>query len=70
MNTNKNREQRLRRALNKLGYTLCKSRKSISLDNFGEYMIVYLEYNSVAAGSRLDYTLDDVEEWIKERCEE
>lgn len=70
MNTNKNREQRLRRALNKLGYTLCKSRKAISPDNFGEYMIVHLEYNSVAAGSRFEYTLDDVEEWIKDHCEE
>jgi len=31
--TEKNREQRLRRALNKVGYTLHKSRKAFSLDN-------------------------------------
>lgn len=67
--TEKNREQRLRRALNKVGYTLHKSRKAFSLDNLGGYMIVWLRYNSVAAGSQFEFSLDDVEEWLQDMCE-
>ena len=66
----KNQEQQLRRALNKHGYSLRKSQKPISIDNMGEYMIVDIFSNSVAAGARYDYTLDDVADWIHEVCQE
>ena len=33
-------------------------------------MIVDIFSNSVAAGARYDYTLDDVVDWIHEVCQE
>lgn len=66
----KNQEQQLRRALNKHGYSLRHSRKPISIDNMGDYMIVDTFSNSVAAGSRFDLSLDDVTDWLKEMCQE
>lgn len=66
----KNQEQQLRRALNKHGYSLRRSRKPISIDNMGEYMIVDIFSNSVAAGSRFDLSLTDVADWIREICQE
>lgn len=66
----KNEEQQLRRALNKHGYSLRRSRKPISIDNMGEYMIVDIFSNSVAAGSRFDLTLADVAAWLREMCQE
>lgn len=61
---NKNMEQQLRRALNSIGYALHKTRRPISLDNMGDYMIIELSKNAVVAGSRYDLTLDDVTEWL------
>ena len=62
----KNRKQRLRRALAKEGYSLHKSRcRTPHLDDLGDYMIVLTKYNAVVAGLRFEYTLDDVEEWWK-----
>jgi len=66
----KNQEQQLRRALNKHGYSLRRSRKPISIDNMGEYMIVDIFSNSVAAGSRFDLSLSDVADWFHEMCQE
>lgn len=66
MLTEKNRERRLRRALNKAGYSLHKSRYSIYGDYLGGYMIVDVCGNYVVAGSRYDLDLDDVETWLKE----
>lgn len=65
MLTEKNREQRLRRALNKVGYALHKSRKSFSADNLGGYMVVDIYYNAVVAGSRYELDLDDVQEFLE-----
>lgn len=62
----KAQEQRLRRRAHKYGLRLSKSRARISLDNFGEYMIVDEKTNFVVAGRRYDYTLDDVAEYLKE----
>lgn len=67
---NKNMERQLRRALNKRGYSLRRSRKPISIDNMGEYMIVDIFSNSVAAGSRFDLSLADVADWLHEMCQE
>lgn len=63
---NKNLEQKLRRALNKHGYSLRRSRKPISIDNMGEYMIVEIFSNSVVAGFRFNLSLADVADWLRE----
>lgn len=63
---NKNLEQKLRRALNKHCYSLRRSRKPISIDNLGEYMIVEIFSNSVVAGSTFNLSLSDVADWIRE----
>lgn len=61
----KNKEQQLRRALRKEGYSLCKSRKAVSIDNLGGYMIVNSYRNVVVAGSRYELSLDDVADWLE-----
>lgn len=61
----KKQEMRLRRALNKHGYALHKSRKSTGIDNLGGYMIVDLSTNACVGGSRYDLTLDDVLDWVE-----
>ena len=66
MTANKTQEQRLRRALNKCGYSLCKSRKRISFDNFGGYMIVDRSVGCVVAGSRFDLSAENVQDFLAE----
>lgn len=66
MTANKTQEQKLRRALNKCGYSLRKSRKRISLDNFGGYMIVDQHINCVVAGSRFDLSAENVQDFLAE----
>ena len=62
---NKTRENRLRRQLSRLGYTLHKSRiRNTNLDNFGGYMIVDSYYNAIVAGERFDLDIDDVENFV------
>lgn len=64
-NVCKNKEQQqLRRALNSIGYAMHKSRRRLSIDNLGGYMIVNLYGNYVVAGSRYELDLDDVSEWL------
>lgn len=65
MTANKSLENKVRYALNKAGYGLHKSRRSISIDNLGGYMIVDLECNAVVAGCRYDLSLEDVSEWLQ-----
>ena len=66
-NDERNRAARLRRKLNKLGYTMRKTNwRRDSIDNFGGYAIIDTEYNAVVRGSRFDLDLDDVEEFISE----
>lgn len=60
MNTNKNFENKLRRALTKQGYQLHKSRsRNWSCDNQLGYMIT--KDGWVECGERFDLTLTDVE---------
>ena len=67
MNNSKNREQRLRRALKKIGYEMHKSRAAISIDNYGGYMLCDSNLQCVVANSgRFNLTLDDIEEWLKD----
>ena len=61
----KSRELSLRRKAGRLGYSLRRSRKQLSVDNDGGYMLVDIESNSVAAGSRFELSLDDVEAFLK-----
>ena len=66
MNENKNLEQRLRRALYKLGYGLHKSRKrNWSYDNQCGYMVYDISTNCALAGVRFDFSLDDVSDWLE-----
>lgn len=67
MQTEKNRENRLRRQLRKQGLSLHKSRvQNPNVNNLGGYMIVNECYNAVAWGSRFELDLDDVEDFISE----
>lgn len=65
--TNKSREQRLRRALNRQGLTLRKSRRRTNFDYYDEggYIIVDPYINGCIAGPRCELTLDDVEEYLE-----
>ena len=54
--------EKIRRALNKLGYRMTKSRSAIGIDNLGEFIVCDLYSNVVVANSsRYDMTLDDIE---------
>lgn len=68
MRTEYSQERELRRVLKKAGYALHKSPRVVSPDDFGGYMIISLESNSVAAGSRYELSLEDVQEWVNEMC--
>lgn len=70
MRTGYSQERELRRVLKKAGYALHKSPRAVSPDNFGGYMIISLslDSNSVAAGSRYELSLEDVQEWVNEMC--
>lgn len=66
-NDERNRAVRLRRKLNKLGYTMMKMNcKRDSIDNFGGYAIIDTEYNAIVRGTRFDLDLDDVEKFISD----
>ena len=66
-NNEKNRERRLRRALEKQGYYLVKSRVRTWHENdFGMYMIADRHNNICVAGERFDLSLDDVERFVNE----
>lgn len=59
------RERRWRRELDKYGLALRKSRvKTIHADNFGGYMIIDRQRNTVVQGDRFDLEPDDVESFI------
>jgi hypothetical protein len=65
----KNREQRLRGQLARMGYTLRKSRVRVpEVLGYGGYIIVDTQQSFVVAGTNPDFsfTLDDVEAWINE----
>lgn len=68
MSTEKSQERELRRRLKRAGYTIRKSKSPISIDNLGDYMIIALNNNSVAAGSRYDLSLEEVWDWISDMC--
>ena len=58
-------ERKLRHALSKQGYQLCKSRaKNWSLNNQLGYMIIDPYYNIVVRGPQFDLTLEEVSEFV------
>ena len=66
MLSEKSKENKLRRRLNECGCLLRKSRKAISLDNFGEYMVVDACTRGIVRGARFEYSLDDIEDFLNE----
>ncbi|MGH3380230.1 MAG: hypothetical protein ACRDP6_36405 [Actinoallomurus sp.] len=66
MSEDKVRENRLRRAAERQGYQLTKSRRrDPRAVDFGAYWIVDPNTNSIAAGdSNTGMSLDDVEAWL------
>ena len=67
MSYQKNMEQKLRRALTKEGYQLCKSRaRNWSVDDQQGYRIVNPYYNVVVAGPRFEMSLNDVLAFVNE----
>lgn len=55
----------VRRLAQRHGYMIQKSRGALSLDNFGDYMLVEVSRNVVVLGGRYDATLEDVHSWLK-----
>jgi hypothetical protein len=68
--TDEIREQRLRRAVSRLGYKLLKSRcRTPEMGVFGTFGIVDPDRNWWIAGDRevgYGWNLDDVEQWLSE----
>jgi len=62
----KTQENRLRRRLSTLGYSLQKTRSALVRDNYGGYRIIDPANNTVAAGERFDLNLQDVEKFVNE----
>lgn len=63
--TDKIRENKARRKLNKSGYVLRKSRvRNTNIDNYGGYMIVDAFFNAIVSGERFNLDIDDVERFI------
>ena len=68
MRTGYSQERELRRVLQKAGYALHKSPRAVSPANVGGYLIISLDRTSVAAGSRSELALEDVQDWVHEMC--
>jgi len=55
------KENAVRRACARAGFQLRKSRRRVSANNFGEYMVINIFTNGVVLGERFDATLEEVE---------
>jgi hypothetical protein len=42
-----------------------KSRRGLSLDNQGEFMVIDAEHNYIVAGERFDMSLEELEKWME-----
>jgi hypothetical protein len=58
-------EAKARRLARRLGFYVTKSRCAISLDNFGEFMLVDAQTNAVVGGRRYDWTAADILDYFK-----
>ena len=59
-------ESAVRSLARRHGYRVRKSRRVISLDNFGLYMLVDAEQNAIVLGERFDADLADIEAFFKD----
>jgi hypothetical protein len=65
MNTDKTRENRLRRLARRKGYVLRKDRaRTRSGNHQGGYMIIEADRNVIVAGEKFDLSLDHVENYL------
>jgi hypothetical protein len=67
MNEDRALESRARRAAKRIGLEACKSRCAFSIDNLGGFMIRDPMRNFVVAGSRFEYTAQDVIDFCEAR---
>ena len=67
MSSTKNLEGKLRSRARRSGYAIRKSRRPVSIDNFGEFMLVDVAMNLIVLGSRYDATLENIEEYLGTR---
>ena len=61
---NKRQEQRMRALARRHGYLVRKSRRAVSLDNLGDYMLVEAARNIVVCGERYDATLEEIAQFL------
>jgi hypothetical protein len=61
--TEKALDYRARRAAEKVGLIVRKSRQQESVENYGGYMLVDIHTNGTVAGFRFDMTADEVIEY-------
>lgn len=57
-------ESALRKFANKEGYAIRKSRRQLSIDNHGQYMLVEVQRNICVLGPRFDADLDQIAEFL------
>jgi hypothetical protein len=56
----------VRRLAQKYGYYIRKSRRTLSIDNAGEYMLTEASTGAPVLGWRYDATLEDIANWFHE----
>ena len=57
-------EMKARRRASRLGFFVTKSRRGISLDNLGEFMLVDAQTRLVVGGDRFDWTVDAILDYL------
>ena len=62
-------ESKARRLARRCGLRATKSRRMLSIDNFGEFMLIDTTTNFVVAGARFDWTTADVIEHCQKMLE-
>ena len=69
-NTEKTRENALRRKAKRLHFVIKKSRKRVTfphdLDDYGEYMLIDLYQNIPVCGFKFSASLDEIDEYLLE----
>ena len=68
MDDTRSQEDRARRAAKRVGPQARKSRwRAGSIDNLGDFQIIYPMHNWIIAGEKFDFTADDVIAFCAER---
>jgi hypothetical protein len=66
MQTQQLSESSVRRVAKRHGYYITKSRRALSIDNAGEYMLIEVSTRAPVLGWRYDATLEAIAEWFNE----